>query len=172
MLFIYILHAILNEWKIFFEYWDCSSRLLGMRQARQFSFRKGLRILFFLSKPFFGWCSFPSESPKKIYNTGPFWCQSWNSVHPSQIKEHDNSIWLLIIKLNEIFWSTIWIHSWSCLFYDSSRLSVSQHTRTSKNLLGQGGENFNSDILTVRAKSTIFYLLAGAILSRASVAQR
>jgi hypothetical protein len=38
-------------------------------------------------------------------------------------------------------------------------------------LLGQRRENFNSDILTVQANSTIFYLLAGVILPRASVAQ-
>jgi hypothetical protein len=45
------------------------------------------------------------------------------------------------------------------------------HLRTAMDLLGQGRENFNSDILTVLAKSTIFYLLAGMILQRASVAQ-
>ena len=39
------------------------------------------------------------------------------------------------------------------------------------NLLGRERENFNSGILTVQANSTIFYLSAGMILSRASVAQ-
>jgi hypothetical protein len=45
------------------------------------------------------------------------------------------------------------------------------HLRTAMDLPGRDKENFNSDILTVLAKSTIFYLLAGMILPRASVAQ-